>query len=91
MPVCEIHGCTMPTRAVRVVYGLRRGLKQSPGYLSARRESFPHCDDWANGGCMVRDMRSQAKPVCPACVAARDSTLQTRYATWLASHAPEAI
>jgi hypothetical protein len=45
VPVCEVHGCPMTPRSVRVVYGLRRGLKQSPAYLAARRAAFPHCDD----------------------------------------------
>ncbi len=30
--VCEVHGCPTITRSVRVVYGLRGGLKTSPAY-----------------------------------------------------------
>jgi hypothetical protein len=89
--VCEVHGCPMPTRAVRVVYGLRRGLKQSPAYLAARRAGFPHCDDWSNGGCVVREVRSRSRPVCPECVAARDTYLQVQHPSWVASHQTEAI
>jgi hypothetical protein len=91
LPVCEVHGCPMPTRSIRVVYGLRRGLKQSPAYLDARRALFPHCDDWSNGGCVVREPRSRAKPIYPECMAARDAYLQARHPSWLASHRPESI
>ena len=86
VPVCEVHGCPMTTRSVRVMYGLRRGLKQSPGYLFARRDRYPHCGDWVNGGCIVREARTARKAVCPECVAARDSYLAERHPGWLASH-----
>jgi hypothetical protein len=89
--MCEVHGRPMPTRAVRVVYGLRRGLKQSPAYLAARRMQFPHCDDWANGGCMVRELRSRDKPICPECVTARNAYLQAEHPSWVASHQPDSI
>jgi hypothetical protein len=84
--ICEVHGCPMPIRSVRVVYGLRRGLKQSPAYLATRRAEFPHCDDWSNGGCIVREQRSRKDPVCLECVAARDAYLQTQHFFWLESH-----
>jgi hypothetical protein len=87
--LCDVHGCLMQSRSVRVVYGLRRGLKQSPDYLRARREGFPHCNDWVNGGCVVRGLRRQVKTVCPECVAARDALLRGRHAAWLRAHQPE--
>jgi hypothetical protein len=89
-PMCEVHGCLMPTRSIRVVYGLRRGLKQSPAYLTARRAGFPHCDDWINGGCIVRKERSRSKPVCAECVATRDAYLKEHHPSWLRSHEPDA-
>ena len=29
--VCKVHGCPMPAGAIRVVYGLRRGLRDAAG------------------------------------------------------------
>lgn len=91
LPVCEVHGCPMATRAVRVVYGLRRGLKQSPVYFAARRALFPNNDDWWNGGCIMREVRSRDKPVCPQCVVARDAYLHAEHPTWVMSRQPDSI
>ena len=87
-PICAVHGWPMRVRSVRVVYGYRSGLKQSPGYLFARRDRFPHCGDWVNGGCIVREAGTARRAVCPECVAARDAYLAERHPTWIASHDP---
>jgi hypothetical protein len=87
--VCEVHGRPMIDYSVRVVYGLRRGLKQSPAYLFVRRDRFPHCGDWVNGGSIVREARAARTWVCSECVAARDSYLAEHHPGWLASHEPE--
>lgn len=86
--VCEVHSCQMPARSIRVVYGLRRGLKRSPAYLSARRDRFPHCGDWVNGGCVVGEAGAVRQAVCPACVAVRDACLAERHPSWVAPHDP---
>ena len=64
--VCDVHGRPMGSWSVRVVYGVRRGLKQSPDYLRARRAQFPNCDDWVNSGCVLREARSRQSWFAPA-------------------------
>jgi hypothetical protein len=86
--VCEVHGCPTIIRSVRVVYGLRGGLKTSLAYGCARRDLFPNCGDWVNRGCAVSDARTAQKAVCPECVAARDAYLAEHHPTWVASHDP---
>lgn len=70
--VCDVHGCQMVPRPIKIIYGLRRSRKQSPAYLQARSQLFPNCDDEVNGGSILRAAKSTRRPVCPECVNARN-------------------
>jgi hypothetical protein len=91
-PSCEVHGEPLAPREVRIVYGLiRRSPKVSPTYLTARRRGFPHCDDVALGGCVVREPRTRPKGICPTCCQVRDDWLRQHCPTWAGTHDPSGL
>ena len=84
---CDLHGRKLVLTRVRIVYGLVRGTpKASPGYLAARRKGFPHTDDVAFGGCVVKERRQCERMVCLDCVAARNQWLAENFPSWAAKN-----
>jgi hypothetical protein len=82
VPTCEVHGCSMETRAVRILYGLiEDSPKISPEYSEAYWTPFPHCDDVILGGCVIWAGQAQVrdKNVCAECCQARDAWLRENF------------
>ena len=91
-PVCEVHGAPLCVREVRVVYGLiRSSSKVSVTYLNARKQGFPHCDDVALGGCVVRAVRTRPKNVCLTCCEVRNTWLRQHCPTWADERDPSGL
>lgn len=68
--VCRVHDTRLRIMQVRVLYGL---VHFSERYFAARRQQFPHADEAALGGCVMRKPRQVAVPVCDDCIAAKRS------------------
>ena len=49
--VCEIHGVPMTKKSVPIVYGMLRPDRRTEAMAQVSQHSFPHAQEWINGGC----------------------------------------
>jgi hypothetical protein len=66
--VCSLHHVKMEKRKVEIIYGLWAPPSEADLYCV---NHFPHCADYALGGCAVTDdsPKSAVIYICPKCVA----------------------
>ena len=72
-PVCEIHGVPMAKKSVPIVYVILRPDRRTEAMAEASPHSFPHAQEWINGGCCSSAGSPQAATiyVCAECKKAR--------------------
>jgi hypothetical protein len=67
--VCEVHGAAMDYKSVPIHYGIACGQAGDPPWEVARKE-FPHWREYACGGCVITEEKTEFTYVCPDCLSA---------------------
>ncbi len=83
---CEIHGCGTELLFIALGDPLRARMKQTPAYIRAKREQFPHCDDVVDARASLTAPETAEVPICSECCKKRDAFVLEHYPLWSKSH-----